>query len=486
MSVEVNPLSFLSIRILQQFRRKQELRCQDYQQGRGPASDSSQLDANANVHINQQNPISESSENRDSQTITVNDSDEDVTTNHQSSTEPHESMSYESQINILHLLLQNDTLLLDQQGTLAQSLLDWLQQLIDAPGVTQSLRTSICTTMRRLSEKNGISPSCLTIKGITKLAPGKDPKVASDGFGDIWKGHLGDSEDQFVLCLKVVKVHLMSDMKRLLNEYLREAITWRQLRHPNILPCLGLYYLRVENTQRLCLISPWMEDGNLVEFLKTQPPETVNRIQLMHDITNGVSHLHALGIVHGDLKDVNILITPSHRACITDIGLSRVADSQIYKLTSTATHAVGSSTRWSAPEIILTGGPSSASTTWSDIYSVGCLFYQITTGLIPFHHLSNEGMVFLAVLRGKRPLRPGLGTLHSDALWTLMNDCWNSDPMARPTAEDILRRLPMPATDTAPGDWDDRLFIEFHKNVECTGMVDREALEFLERVGGTG
>ncbi|KAK7037359.1 hypothetical protein VNI00_011109 [Paramarasmius palmivorus] len=95
----------------------------------------------------------------------------------------------------------------------------------------------------------------------------------------------------------------MSDLKEKLKEYLREAIIWRQLKHPNLVPFLGLYYLD-DTQQRMCLVSPWMENGNLVEFLRRQPPEAVDHIQLMYDITNGLSHLHASKIVHGDLKGV--------------------------------------------------------------------------------------------------------------------------------------------------------------------------------------
>ncbi|EEB91416.1 hypothetical protein MPER_10225, partial [Moniliophthora perniciosa FA553] len=111
------------------------------------------------------------------------------------------------------------------------------------------------------------------------------------------------------------------------QEYLREAIVWRQLRHPNILPCLGLYYLD-RSQERICLVSPWMENGNLVQFLRDSPRDSGNHLQLMHDIASGLSHLHGLKIIHGDLKGLNILVTQSHRACIADFGLSHVADSQ--------------------------------------------------------------------------------------------------------------------------------------------------------------
>ncbi|KAK7037717.1 hypothetical protein VNI00_010943 [Paramarasmius palmivorus] len=366
-------------------------------------------------------------------------------------------MDYREELEDLQLVLRNEDAyrtLLAQEGSIAQSLLDWLQQLIDAPGVSKNLRASICKLMVRLSKRSSLCPSCLTIRGVTKL--GEHP-VAGGGFGDIWKGHLRSGQ---LVCLKVVKVYLMSDLKRSLKEYLREAIIWRQLRHPNVLPCLGLYYLD-DTQQRVCLVSPWMENGNLVEYIRAHPRESINHVQLMHDITSGLSHLHALKIVHGDLKGFNVLITRSHRACLADFGLSHIADSQVFKVTSTVTHSAGTA-RWSAPEIHAEA--SSTSTTQSDIYSIGCLYYEIITGLLPFHNLRNELAVLSAVSRGLRPEKPQNIEME-DWLWSLMNDCWAADPMSRPTAEVLLQRLPVDGSAAPAEDWDNRLFNELQRNV---------------------
>jgi serine/threonine protein kinase len=64
------------------------------------------------------------------------------------------------------------------------------------------------------------------------------------------------------------------------QNYLREAVIWSQLTHPNILPCLGVYYLN-KGQKRLSLVSPWMESGNLVDFLNSHPRELVNHLQLV-------------------------------------------------------------------------------------------------------------------------------------------------------------------------------------------------------------
>ncbi|KAK7027431.1 hypothetical protein VNI00_015267 [Paramarasmius palmivorus] len=246
-----------------------------------------------------------------------------------------------------------------------------------------------------------------------------------------------------------------------MKEYLREAIIWRQLRHPNVLPCLGLYYLD-DTQQRICLVSPWMENGNLVEYIQSHPRESINHILLMHDITSGLSHLHALKIVHGDLKGFNVLITRSHRACLADFGLSHVSDSQVFKVTSTVAHSAGIA-RWSAPEIH-TGASSS---TQSDIYSIGCLYYEIITGLRPFYNLRNDAAVLLADLQGQRPEKPRNVDIDMQ-IWSLMNDCWETDPSWRPTSENLLQRLPVYGDVVPAEDWDNKLFNELQRNVAAS------------------
>ena len=62
---------------------------------------------------------------------------------------------------------------------------------------------------------------------------------------------------------------------------MQEGIVWRQLNHPNVLPFMGIYYLDTQQRQ-LCLVSPWMEEGNLVEFLQNtkEPVDRLLRVRL--------------------------------------------------------------------------------------------------------------------------------------------------------------------------------------------------------------
>lgn len=58
--------------------------------------------------------------------------------------------------------------------------------------------------------------------------------------------------------------------ERSFQEFSSEAVTWRQLSHPSVLPFYGVYRVK----KRVCLACPWMENGNLVQFLANRAPET--------------------------------------------------------------------------------------------------------------------------------------------------------------------------------------------------------------------
>lgn len=104
---------------------------------------------------------------------------------------------------------------------------------------------------------------------------------------DIWRGRLRDTQ----VCLKVLRVFCPEEQKakilrvsrdRTRRNYLltyherstaeifcQEALVWRQLRHPNVLPFLGVSEDLF--TPRYCLISPWMVNGNIMSYFEAHP-----------------------------------------------------------------------------------------------------------------------------------------------------------------------------------------------------------------------
>ncbi|KAJ7698235.1 kinase-like domain-containing protein, partial [Mycena metata] len=311
------------------------------------------------------------------------------------------------------------------RGASAQQLLDLLQDLLDYDvDVATIKRRRLFKALIRLSADSKLYPQCLTLTGLQQ-----ERLMAGGSFGDVYKGLLGDQS----VAIKIMRVFEESDIEALLKEFGREALIWRQLSHPNLLPFFGLYYFQ----QRLCLVSPWMENGHMRAFLKKKVYETD---YLILDVALGLEHLHDTGVVHSDLKGDNIFVTPSGRACIADFGLSSIITSaSSIQFTHSSKPTQGGTIRYQAPELH-EGGDSD---THSDVYAFAGVAYEILTGAPPFPDLRTDGAVVKAVLRGDRPSQPSScsGTPSLDGVWKLLQDCWEEQPARRPTAAQIVQRL---------------------------------------------
>ncbi|KAJ7586650.1 kinase-like domain-containing protein [Mycena floridula] len=314
-----------------------------------------------------------------------------------------------------------------QPSTEAQESLNLLLQLLDLDDLPSKVRSCFTKAMARLCRKTGLYSECLTLNGLQQIGG----RVDGGGFGDVSIGLLRGAK----VSIKTPRMP-QRDLKTLLKEFSREIIIWSQLSHPNVLPLYGIYYLDHRETSQVCLVSPWMDHGNLLQFLKTAS-EQVNRSSLILDIACGLQYLHEQSIIHGDLKALNVLVTPSLRACIMDFGLSTVAASQM--ITSSAPSNNAGTVAWQAPELFEDLGRNSQK---SDMYSFACVCYEVFTGKPPFCEQKkfHEMAIMFKVRNGERPTRPASSELN-DTVWNCMEDCWKKNPDERPTAEEIVQRL---------------------------------------------
>ncbi|KAJ7607029.1 kinase-like domain-containing protein [Mycena polygramma] len=332
------------------------------------------------------------------------------------------------------------------------------------------MRRRLFKALIRLSRDCKLYPRCYTL---TDLEQGR--LVAGGTFGDVYKGLL---EGQCV-AVKMMRVFDESDVDTLLKvrnkapscgilptyvqEFGREALIWRQFCHPNLLPFFGLYCFQ----HRLCLVSPWMENGHLRAFLKKQMCDNNRLLSFILDVALGLEHLHEQGVVHGDLKGDNIFVTPSCRACIGDFGFSSIITSESsIQFTNSSKPSQGGTIRYQAPELHRGGHHD----LFSDVYAFACVAYEILTGKPPFPELRMDGAVINAVLGGCQPSRPEScsGSPLLNALWDILQSCWDQEPAKRPTATEVVRRLMGPdiqaKTMQSTTDWDDTFTSRFRRH----------------------
>ncbi|KAJ7914811.1 kinase-like domain-containing protein, partial [Mycena leptocephala] len=325
-----------------------------------------------------------------------------------------------------------------------------IKQLLDLDSFSFS-KPLILKALLRLSRESGLHPRCFVLPELHKVGN----QVATGGFGDLWKGLVRE----VTVSVKIMRVFEDSDVQSILNKFGREAVIWRQLAHPNILPFFGVYYLET----RLCLVSPWMENGNIMKFLEINQPAIGLRLSLILDVAQGLQYLHKENVIHGDLKALNILVTPSGKACIADFGVSSITHAMTLLFTTSTANGRGGTARYQALELFQ-GGQNHFG---SDVYAFACVCYEIMSGTIPFPELPNDMAVMFAVIEGKRPSRPMscTGTTVLDSLWELLNNCWEGKAEMRPTALQIVKQLEGPLiaakTMSSTKDWDDKFTSRF-------------------------
>ncbi|KAH7923803.1 kinase-like protein [Leucogyrophana mollusca] len=354
---------------------------------------------------------------------------------------------------------QRRQVLMDQHAFNAQSLLGLFQTLLDSPNLG-SARPSIVRAAVDLSRKTGLYPECLIIPGV-KIR-GKEP-VCGGSFGHIYKGKVAGQ----AIAIKVMRVSNATAIEGALKVFSREAVLWRQLSNPNVLPFYGVYR-SPETASKLCLVSPWMENGNITQYLEKTP--TADRGSLVMDIARGLDYLHSFEppVIHGDLKGANILITASSRACVAGFGLATLEHEVNVSFTpSTSSYGVGA-LFWIAPELLsYCEGERRHATLASDMYSFGCVCYEIYTGCPKFANLSFPGAI-IAVTEGRQVPRPTHPEL-DDTMWELVEQCWAIEPLSRPLSSNVVHELRSHFTNLQGQesicDWNEDVILDLHSKL---------------------
>jgi hypothetical protein len=194
------------------------------------------------------------------------------------------------------------------------------------------------------------------------------------------------------VALKALAPELSSD-DAFRERFLREAKMAAGIDHPNVIPIYdtGLH------EDSLYIIMRFVAGGDLKTLLATEAPLSPERaIALLTPVARALDAAHARGLVHRDVKPANILLQRSPAGEVEHIYLS---DFGVMKHTSsvsglTKTGALVGTIDYMAPEQI-EGGEVTAQT---DVYALGCLFYQAITGAAP-HQRDSEAATLWAHMR---------------------------------------------------------------------------------------
>lgn len=174
------------------------------------------------------------------------------------------------------------------------------------------------------------------------------------------------------VAVKVLRGDLSSDEK-FIRRFQREALSVSNLSHPNI---VEVYDVGEEDGQYY-IVMEYIEGKTLKQLLYKRGALTLPEvIDIMTQLTDGLSHAHEAYIIHRDIKPQNIMIEDNGTIKITDFGIAMAVNATQF----TQTNSVMGTVHYLPPE----QANGKSATVKSDIYSLGILMYELLTGSVPF------------------------------------------------------------------------------------------------------
>ena len=202
-----------------------------------------------------------------------------------------------------------------------------------------------------------------------------------------------------------------------------EVANMANLHHRYVLELVGAH---IKEPYRI--ITRYCPGKSLFDRIHRSPQHPLSPAKLTslaYQVACGMQFLHSNGIVHRDLKTMNILLDESDAARIADFGLSgNMRDNKDLYGTLGTPH-------YTAPEVLSRKryGPK------VDSYSYGIVLWEMETGLIPFRDKTHKEIIEHVVQRGWRlPLSKTV----PEGLRRLITRCWSENPSERPEFEEIV------------------------------------------------
>ncbi|MBS1999619.1 MAG: serine/threonine protein kinase [Cyanobacteria bacterium SZAS LIN-2] len=272
---------------------------------------------------------------------------------------------------------------------------------------------------------------------------GKDYEVLAllgeGGMGYVYK--VKDKRKNQVLAVKVVRPELAAD-PRALKRFEQEAEAAMGLIHPNLVPVYGQ---GITGDGAPYLVMEYQAGTPLDKLLKEEKLIEADRaVDIFMQICDALEHAHAKGIVHRDLKPSNIILTATNINAdvvrIVDFGIAKVLAApesrETFELTNTGD--LFGSPGYMSPEQCM-GYQLDAR---SDIYSLGCVMYELLSGKPPFNCDNPVQTIVkhLSEAPERLKLTPAGGKSIPEALEDLVLRCLEKDPRNRYQSMEQLRK----------------------------------------------
>ncbi|CAL8272583.1 unnamed protein product [Merluccius merluccius] len=232
------------------------------------------------------------------------------------------------------------------------------------------------------------------------------------------------TEDNSLVVWKEVELNCLSEKDR--RDVMNEISILSILQHNNIIA----YFNHFMDKNTLFIELEYCNGGNLYDKINQQKGELFTEemvIWFLYQIASAVAHIHKAGILHRDIKTLNIFLTKTNLIKLGDYGLAKKLDSPF----AMAETCVGTP-YYMSPELC----QGVKYDFKSDIWAMGCVIFEVLT-LTRTFDATNPLNLCVKIVQGNWTMDVD-SKLYSSELIQLVYGCLDQDPAKRPTADQIL------------------------------------------------
>ena len=247
-------------------------------------------------------------------------------------------------------------------------------------------------------------------------------ELGHGSFGTVYK--VKRKTDGKIYALKKVYLNQLKEKEK--QNSLNEIRILASINNKNIIQYKGSFYDNINNS--LCLVMEYAEKGDLEKKITTLKKKNLyfqeyEILNMIIQIVNGLKSLHDYKIMHRDIKSANIFLFNDNIVKIGDLNVSKILKNNLHN-TQTGTPYYASPEIWENKSYDFK----------SDIWSLGCLIYEICCLKAPFRGTSMK-MVYDKVIKG---IYDPIPKIYSRALGEIIYSCLQVNPINRPNCEQLL------------------------------------------------
>jgi serine/threonine protein kinase/tetratricopeptide (TPR) repeat protein len=262
-------------------------------------------------------------------------------------------------------------------------------------------------------------------------------EISRGGQGVVYKG-IQKSTRRHVAIKVLREGRMAGDQERVRFE--REARILSQLKHPNIVTV----HDSGSSAGNFYFIMDYIDGRSLDAYVRDEMPTIRERIKLFEKICQAVNIAHLRGIIHRDLKPSNIRVDLAGEPHVMDFGLAKVGDFEALNETATSmittTGQFIGSLPWASPEQV--SGRPEAVDIRTDVYALGIILYQMTTGEFPYEVTGQLREVLENICIADAPKPSRINKTVDDELDQIILKCLRKEVESRyHSAGDLAREL---------------------------------------------